>query len=234
MRTRWGEGRRRPSVYRPRREASLETDPADILIGQPPEPQGGKSLWFQPPLWSSVTAALEDQHVSVPHSSFLVYDPAPGPVRSIAFKSMTNSLGRRRKQWLASLLPWNERLESQCFLRNSWERKADHEHARGIFSCVLRGSLLHLYFINPAPTSGFSNAACNFLHRLGLGLYCSRQILFEHRLPYANPCAGTDRCQYVCCCCCLVPRLCLTLASPMDCRPPGSSVHGISQARSLE
>ena len=106
MRTRWGEGRRRPSVYGPRREASLETDPADILIVQPPEPRGGKSLWFQSPrLWSPVTAALEDQHVLVPHSSFLVYDPAPGPVCSIAFKSMTNSLGRRRKQWLASLLP---------------------------------------------------------------------------------------------------------------------------------
>ena len=29
-------------------------------------------------------------------------------------------------------------------------------------------------------------------------------------------------------------KLCLTLCDPMDCRPPGSSVHGISQARILE
>ena len=36
------------------------------------------------------------------------------------------------------------------------------------------------------------------------------------------------------CCCCLVAKLCLTLCDPMDCSPPGSSVHGMSQARILE
>ena len=35
-------------------------------------------------------------------------------------------------------------------------------------------------------------------------------------------------------CCCLVAQLCLTLCDPMDCSPPGSSVHGISQARVLQ
>ena len=38
----------------------------------------------------------------------------------------------------------------------------------------------------------------------------------------------------VCCCCCLVAQLCPTLCDPMDCSPPGSSVHGILQARILE
>ena len=33
--------------------------------------------------------------------------------------------------------------------------------------------------------------------------------------------------------CCLVAKLCLT-CDPMDCSPPGSSVHGTSQARMLE
>ena len=33
---------------------------------------------------------------------------------------------------------------------------------------------------------------------------------------------------------CLVGRLCLTLCNPVDCHPPGSFVHGISQARILE
>ena len=33
---------------------------------------------------------------------------------------------------------------------------------------------------------------------------------------------------------CLVTKLCLTLCDPMDCSPPGSSVHGILQARILE
>ena len=32
----------------------------------------------------------------------------------------------------------------------------------------------------------------------------------------------------------LVAQLCLTLCDPMDCSPPGSSVHGILQARMLE
>ena len=34
--------------------------------------------------------------------------------------------------------------------------------------------------------------------------------------------------------CCLVTQLCPTLCDPMDCSLPGSSVHGISQARILE
>ena len=41
-------------------------------------------------------------------------------------------------------------------------------------------------------------------------------------------------CFTVYCCCCLVAKLCPTLWDPMDCSPPGSSVHGISQARILE
>ena len=36
------------------------------------------------------------------------------------------------------------------------------------------------------------------------------------------------------CVCVLVAQLCLTLCDPTDCSPPGSSVHGILQARILE
>ena len=35
-------------------------------------------------------------------------------------------------------------------------------------------------------------------------------------------------------CCCLVTQSCPTLCNPMDCSPPGSSVHEISQTRILE
>ena len=38
----------------------------------------------------------------------------------------------------------------------------------------------------------------------------------------------------VCISVCLCVQLCLTLCDPMDCSLPGSSVHGISQARILE
>ena len=36
------------------------------------------------------------------------------------------------------------------------------------------------------------------------------------------------------CCFCLVIQSCPSLCDPMDCSPPGSSAHGISQARTLE
>ena len=36
------------------------------------------------------------------------------------------------------------------------------------------------------------------------------------------------------CCCCLVTKLCPTVCDFMDCILPGSSVHGISQARKLD
>ena len=35
------------------------------------------------------------------------------------------------------------------------------------------------------------------------------------------------------CCCCWVAKSCLILCNPTDCSPPGSSVHGLSQARIL-
>ena len=38
----------------------------------------------------------------------------------------------------------------------------------------------------------------------------------------------------MCFCCCLVAKSCPILCDPMDCSPPGSSVHGIFQARTLE
>ena len=39
---------------------------------------------------------------------------------------------------------------------------------------------------------------------------------------------------HIVCCWCVVAKSCLTLCNPMDCSPPGASVHGISQARILE
>ena len=41
-------------------------------------------------------------------------------------------------------------------------------------------------------------------------------------------------CVCVCVCMHVCAQLCLTLCDPMDCSPPGSSVHGILQARILE
>ena len=43
-------------------------------------------------------------------------------------------------------------------------------------------------------------------------------------------------CVHVCACrcTCSVTQSCLTLWDPMDCSPPGSSIHGIFRARALE
>ena len=44
----------------------------------------------------------------------------------------------------------------------------------------------------------------------------------------------TEMNQQSVCVCVLVAQSCLTLWDPMDCSPPGSSVHGVLQARTLE
>ena len=55
-----------------------------------------------------------------------------------------------------------------------------------------------------------------------------------------SPLSSTDKvtsCNprpWSCCYCCSVAQSCPTLCSPVDCSLPGSSVHGISQARILE
>ena len=53
---------------------------------------------------------------------------------------------------------------------------------------------------------------------------------------YSMPLSGLDGVLYIMCVCMLAKSFhsCLTLCDPMDCSPPGSSVHGILQARMLE
>ena len=48
---------------------------------------------------------------------------------------------------------------------------------------------------------------------------------------FKRACLGPD---WPSVCACLVTQSCPTLCDPMDCSPPGSSVHGILQARKLE
>ena len=47
-------------------------------------------------------------------------------------------------------------------------------------------------------------------------------------------CRTYEKCLFPRVCACLVPQSCLTFCDPMDCSPPGSFVHGISQARILD
>ena len=70
---------------------------------------------------------------------------------------------------------------------------------------------------------------CHGLHRwMGISecaRQCPEQIIYR--------CMETEACVCVCMCAQLL-QSCLTLCDPMDCSPPGSSVHGILQARILE
>ena len=45
---------------------------------------------------------------------------------------------------------------------------------------------------------------------------------------------GISVCVCVCACVCSIPQSCLILCNPVDCSPPGSSVHGIFQTIILE
>ena len=56
------------------------------------------------------------------------------------------------------------------------------------------------------------------------------EVFFNQGLTYSHP--FVLQCMRVCCAQLL--QSCPTLCDPTDCSPPGSSVHGISQARILE
>ena len=78
-----------------------------------------------------------------------------------------------------------------------------------------------LYFTNPRVLPGF---LCRKV--LTTSTTCATYLL--------PPLPLCKMCSLPCCCCCLVAKSCLTLCDPMDCSPPGSSIHGILQARVLE
>ena len=101
-----------------------------------------------------------------------------------------------------------------------------------------------LYFGNHAARSTFksiqaepiSDHDCPTVLKLLVKCYCFFYMIFL----YANQIimifllsAILSFC-WCCCCCCLVTKSSWTLCNPMDCSPPGSSVHGIFQARILE
>ena len=61
-------------------------------------------------------------------------------------------------------------------------------------------------------------------------------VFSAHKIKALKPKLGEDENvpQSKLACGVLVAHSCLTLCDPMDCSPPGSSVHGILQARRLE
>ena len=58
--------------------------------------------------------------------------------------------------------------------------------------------------------------------------------IYIHIYMHTYICIHTHIYTYICMCMCKVTQSYLTLCDPVDCSPPGSSVHGILQARILE
>ena len=93
-----------------------------------------------------------------------------------------------------------------------------------------------------APISPFLNCLLDphIQHSFHVDQFNAPSILAPNYHTHTNQSAskGEDSISvYVCVCVCvcvLISQLCLTLCDPMDCSPPGSSVHGILQARILE
>ena len=77
-------------------------------------------------------------------------------------------------------------------------------------------------------------AKCAYL----FSLFCSVMSHLSMKLPWwkylHNGNGQVQQAKVVCLCLCLVAHLWPTLCNPLDCSLPGSSVHGIFQARILE
>ena len=86
-------------------------------------------------------------------------------------------------------------------------------------------------FLNEAYLIHFSvfNFTLNFqfLIRMNHNFFFNFDLIFLLERKYDKSCLNK---QFVCVCGKLL-QLCLTLCDPMGCSPPGSSVHGILQAR---
>ena len=98
-----------------------------------------------------------------------------------------------------------------------------------------------LVYTHPGPVqmvflNSLNGHVLSFLASL-LGMWDLNSLTRDRTLA---PCIGKSNLNHwtarkvPCCCSCLVAQSCLTLCEPVDCSPPGSSVHGISQARILE
>ena len=68
---------------------------------------------------------------------------------------------------------------------------------------------------------------------LALADHSLRMLLLLIQLTFSVTPSYLDSCEFIVFMC-SVPQSCLTLCEPMDCSLPGSSVHGILQARTLE
>ena len=117
------------------------------------------------------------------------------------------SMRSSRKDYWSGLLQWHLYQDRQ---RDKWNRKENPETNPHICS--------QLTFNKGAKANRWGKE--NLFYKWCRTII-NRYVWLKNNLNF-NP--------YICIC----AQLCLTLCDPMDCSPPGSSAHGIFQARTLE
>ena len=138
------------------------------------------------------------------------------------------------------MVGWHHRLNGQEFEQGSWwwtgrpgtlqsmgSQRVSQGWATGLnwYICTTSSLFIHLSMEVYFHVLAIVNRAV-----MNIGIHVSLWIIVLSRyMPGSGP--GES---HVCVYGCLVAQLCLTLCDPMDCSPPGSSVHGILQARILE
>ena len=134
---------------------------------------------------SFVMAALEDSYVLVPNASFLVYDPAPGCPQHCL--QVHDKLLWEEEEAMPSIFTalkwktWKSLIPTKFLREEGWW----WAYMGNIFTCV---TLLFSTFVLSKYSANLSILQCSMqLHKLGLGLYGSWQILFGRRLPYRVP-----------------------------------------------
>ena len=95
------------------------------------------------------------------------------------------------------------------------------------FYCLLLPSLFNFFLIE--LYSIYNIVLISGVHQRGSGIYIYFQIIFRFRLlqdtEYRSLCYPVNPCCFSVLCMCLVAQSCPTLCDPMDCSPPGSSIH---------
>ena len=112
-----------------------------------------------------------------------------------------------------------------------------------VFAAVCLGRTEKPSLLGQNPPPVYTAAPMPSTCYQGMWSSCPRSMLTERLSAICCPGATgkipvrvqlTDQRVTVRTCVCLVAQSCLTLCDPVDCSPPGSSVHGILQARILE
>ena len=122
---------------------------------------------------------------------------------------------------------------SDTAMKNHRRRSAFYRHFSGV--CSVPGSVLAAVGQAARVSTAFPElTVCwrdQLLHMTLLMWWDYHKGSSHMQLPQSHPMQWVEPCMCVCVCVCVYSVA--SLCNPMDCSPPGSSIHGILQARIL-